>query len=350
MTFREQTLAIPPLYSPFSATIHPRHDRIQARSAEWSEQWCIGSADLRAKLVQHDIGTFAARVLPEGDEEVAQILAEFIVWLFGVDDGMCEEGAIGHHPGGLSASLSRLLRIAQEPRAAILPGDPLAEGLRDLSGRLAKHATSAQLARWVTGIREYFLSLVWEAHHRSQGTMPSLNDYALIRLYNGAASAAEPFLEIGNGYELTSAERHHPAIRILIEMAFFIIGWDNDIFSFHKESRGSSFYLNAVRVVQATARVPLAEALRQVIAQRDRTMCHFLRVRDRCTADLTLRQHKYLKDLESFIRGNQDWGISSARYLNPADPANLPARFTSDPIDDKAEPLGLPTLDSWWQL
>jgi selina-4(15),7(11)-diene synthase len=133
-------------------------------------------------------------------------------------------------------------------------------------------------------------------------------------------------------------------------MAFFIIGWDNDIFSFHKESRNSSFYLNAVRVVQATAGASLAEALQQVIAQRDRTMCHFLRVQDRYTANLTLRQHEYLKDLATFIRGNQDWGISSARYLNPADPADLPSGFTGDPIDDKAEALGLPNLDSWWDL
>jgi Terpene synthase family 2, C-terminal metal binding len=203
MTSCEQKLSVPPIYSPFPAAIHPRHDRIQARSVEWSQRWCIGSAELRAKLVQHDIGTFAARVLPGGDEEVAQILV--------------------------------------------------------------------------------------------------------------------------------------------------IIGWDNDIFSFHKESRSSSFYLNAVSIVQARTGAPLAEALEQVVAQRDRTMCHFLRVRDRCTVDLTLRQHKYLKNLESFIRGNQDWAISSARYLNPADPANLPSGFTSDPIDDKAEPLGLPTLDCWWQ-
>jgi hypothetical protein len=348
MTLPEQLLSVPPLYSPFTAAIHPQHDRIQARSVEWANQWCIGSTELRAKLVKHDIGTFAARILPGGDEEVAQILAEFIVWLFGVDDGMCEEGALGHHPGELSASLSRLLRVAQEPQAAMLPGDPLAEGLRNLSGRLAERATPGQMARWVTGTREYFLSLVWEAHHRRQGTMPSLADYALIRLYNGAASAAEPFLEIGHGYELSAAERHHPAVRALTEMAFFNIGWDNDIFSFHKESRGKSFYINAVRIVQGESRITLPEALWRVIAQRDRTTCHFLRVRDRNRADLTGHQHRYLDNLGSFIRGNQDWGISSARYLNPADPADLPSGFTGDPIDNEPEPLGIPALDRWW--
>ncbi|WP_151483899.1 selina-4(15),7(11)-diene synthase [Streptomyces albicerus] len=350
MTAVKDTLSIPPIYSPFLPAIHRSHDRIQQRSSVWAHQWNIGSPQLRSHLVRHDIGTFAARVLPDGDEDVVQILADFIIWLFGVDDGMCEEGPLGHRPGELSASLSRLLRVAQQPSAPMLSGDPLAEGLRDLRRRLAEHASPYQLARWVEGTRAYFFSLIWEAHHRSHGTTPGLNDYALIRMYNGAATAAEPFLEIARGYQLHPRERHHPVVEALAEMAFLIIGWDNDIFSFHKEGRGPHFVMNAVRVVHATRPGSLSGALSQVISHRDRATAHFLRIGRDHAPELTHHQHRYARDLAAFIRGNQDWGISSDRYINPADPADLPSEFTTVPTDDSPDPLPIPAVRGWWRL
>ncbi|MEU5049342.1 selina-4(15),7(11)-diene synthase [Streptomyces sp. NPDC021096] len=350
MTSLPTTLTVPPVYSPFPPRIHAGHVLVQENSTSWAQQWHIGSDALRAHLVQQDIGVFAARVLPEGPQEVVELLAEFILWLFGVDDDICEHGELGRHPGELAAQLSRLLRVAQEPRSPMLDGDPLAVGVRELRGRLAGYATPGQLARWTDGIREYFFSLVWEAHHRSMGSVPGLNDYTLIRLYNGAATAAEPFLEIAGGYELTPREHHHPLVRALAEMAYFIIGWDNDIFSFHKENRGPYYFMNAVQVVRAADGGSLRDALDRVIAQRDRVTAHFLRLRDRHEAELTRRQLRYVGDLGCFIRGNQDWAITSDRYTNPTDPADLPTAFTAVPTDERDEPLPIAVVHAWWQL
>src|ERR1044071_8580067 len=95
MTTAKTPLAVPSIYSPFSPHVHAHHKRIQRRSIKWAHAWQVGTSDLRARLAEQDIGIFAARVLPEADEEVVEILAEFIIWLFGVDDGMCEEGDLG---------------------------------------------------------------------------------------------------------------------------------------------------------------------------------------------------------------------------------------------------------------
>ena len=122
----------------------------------------------------------------------------------------------------------------------MLTMNPLAAGLRDLRRRVSRYATPSQEARWVDALREYFLSVVWEASHRSHGTVPDLNDYTLMRLYDGATSVVLPLLEMGYGYELQPNERDSTAVRAAAEMAYFIITWDNDLFSYHKESRGSS--------------------------------------------------------------------------------------------------------------
>ncbi|MFJ4849242.1 MULTISPECIES: selina-4(15),7(11)-diene synthase [unclassified Streptomyces] len=343
-------LVVPPIYSPLGPAIHPRHAAIDARAAAWAEQFRIGSDELRGRLVKHDIGTFAARILPEGREEVVAIAADFIIWLFGVDDGYCEEGELGTRPGELMGALSRLLRIAQNPEVPMLADDPLAQGLRDLRYRMDLYGTPGQVARWIDALREYFSSVVWEASFRSDGTVPELNDYTLMRIYDGATSVMMPLLEMGQGYELQPHERDLTAVRAAAEMAYFIICWDNDIFSHHKEARAGGFYLNAVRVLEVEHDIPRHQALKAAIAQRDRVMNLFLRTAEYLQTYGSPQLRQFLDSLGHFIRGAQDWGVSSIRYTTPDDPANLPSTFRDTPSDDSPEALDIPAIAWWWDV
>ncbi|MFD4243695.1 selina-4(15),7(11)-diene synthase [Streptomyces sp. NPDC058525] len=343
-------LIVPPTYAPIPPAIHPRHAAIDAQTVDWAQAFGIGSEELRGRLVMHDIGTFSARILPAGHEEVVALLSDFVFWLFGVDDGFCEEGSLGRRPGELTAVLHRLLRVAQNPEAPMLLDDPLARGLRDLRRRVSRYGTAGQATRWVDSLREYFFSVVWEASHRSEGTVPSLSDYTLMRLYDGATTVVLPLLEMGHGYELQPYERDQPAVRAAAEMASFIITWDNDIVSHHKESRATGYYLNVLRVLEREYRISPDGALTVAIAQRDRVMCAFMRLWDALLDGASPQLRQYLQSLASFIRGSQDWGISSLRYTTPEDPACLPTYFVDSPSDDSPEPLDIPAISWWWDL
>ncbi|MCX4524144.1 MULTISPECIES: selina-4(15),7(11)-diene synthase [unclassified Streptomyces] len=343
-------LEVPPLFTPIPSAIHPAHAEIDVQTAAWAETFRIGSEELRGRLVRQDIGMFAARILPEGREGTVSLLADFILWLFGVDDGHCEEGELGNHPGDLAGVLSRLLRVAQNPEAPMLLDDPLSAGLRDLRYRADHYGTAGQVARWVDTLREYFFSVVWEASHRSTGTVPDLNDYTLMRLYSGATSVVFPMLEMGGGYELQPHERDRTTVRAAAEMASFIITWDNDIFSHHKERTGAGYYLNVLRVLEDEQGLDAAQALDVAIAQRDRAMCLFTRLSTRLATEGSPQLRQYLQGLGSFIRGAQDWGISSLRYSSPDDPAGIPSVFRDTPTDSRHEPLGIPAVDWWWDL
>ncbi|MDI5961153.1 selina-4(15),7(11)-diene synthase [Streptomyces sp. SL13] len=344
-------ISVPPIYSPFWPAIHPHHERVERRTAAWAETYIV-SEGLRANLVAQGIGGFAARILPEGDEAVVDILADFVIWLFGVDDGYCEDGALGTRPGELATTLSRLLRVAQNPQAPLLEGDQLANGLRDLRQRIsARGATPAQVARWVDALREYFLSVVCEAHYRSQGLIPDLDDYTLMRIYDGATTVVLPLLELGGGYELSPDERDRDEVRAVAEMASMIICWDNDIFSYHKESGSSGYYLNVLRVLTHHYGLTLDEALAQAIAQRDRVTTLFVDLCAELYRSASPQLERYLDSLAHFVRGSQDWGISSRRYLTPgADPADLPTHFRSNPTDSSSRPLGIAPIAWWWDL
>jgi hypothetical protein len=344
---------VPPLFSPIPPAIHPCHARADVQTAAWAETFRIGSDELRGRLVSQSIGTFAARILPEGREEVVSLLADFVLWLFGVDDGHCEEGELGRRPGDLAGELHRLLRVAQNPEAPLLLDDPLAAGLRDLRLRIDRYGTPGQAARWVDALREYFFSVVWEASHRRAGTVPDLNDYTLMRLYDGATSVVLPLLEMGHGYELQPHERDRTAVRAAAEMASYVITWDNDILSYHKErkERGATgYYLNVLRVLQHHEGLTPQQALRTAISQRDRVTCLYLRLTRHLAEHGSPQLRQYLRTLDSFIRGAQDWGVSSVRYTTPDDPASMPATFRDTPADDSGEPLDTPAVSWWWNL
>ncbi|MFJ2825548.1 selina-4(15),7(11)-diene synthase [Streptomyces toxytricini] len=346
----EPGLIVPPIYTPIPPAIHPRYEAVEAHTAAWAEAFQVGSDELRTRLLRHSIGTFAARILPAGQEPVVALLADFVLWLFAVDDGFCEEGALGRRPGDLAGVLHRLLRVAQNPEAPMLPGDSLADGLRDLTRRVSRHGTASQSAAWCNALREYFFSVVWEASHRREGTVPSLADYTLMRLYDGATTVVYPLLEMGHGYELPMHERDQPYVRAATEMASFVITWDNDLFSHHKESRGDGYWLNVIRVLQEERDLTPDQALATAIEQRDRVMCLFMRLQESLVDQASPQLRTYLQGLGSFIRGSQDWGVSSHRYTTPDDPASLPTSFRQTPVVDGAEPLEIPAISWWWDL
>ncbi|WP_219664384.1 selina-4(15),7(11)-diene synthase [Streptomyces bambusae] len=342
-------MAVPPLFSPIPPAIHPRYAAIEAHTTAWAEAHRIGSAELRQRLVRHEIGAFASRVIPLGCEEVVQTLADFVLWLFGLDDGVCEESSLGQRPGDLSGALHRLLRVAQAPEAPLWLDDPLANGLRDLRRRIDRWGTASQAARWVGCLREYAFSVVWEASHRSANTVPDLEDYTLMRLYDGATTVVFPLLEMAHGYELPQQERDHRAVRAAEEMASFVITWDNDIFSDHKERAGEGYYLNVLRVLEAEG-LSHDKAMTAAIAQRDRVLCAFVRLVDHLAEVGSPQLRQYVGGLKSFVRGSQDWGISSIRYTTPDDPAGLPMVFSDTPTDDRPEPLGIDAIAWWWDV
>ncbi|WP_336319929.1 selina-4(15),7(11)-diene synthase [Streptomyces lavendofoliae] len=342
-------MIVPPLFSPIPPAIHPRHADVEVRTTAWAEAHRIGSDELRRRLVRHAIGSFAARVMPAGREEVVQLTADFVLWLFGVDDGCCEEGDLGRRPGELAETLHRLLRVAQNPEVPLMLDDPLADGLRDLRARVDGYGTAGQAARWVSHLREYFFSVVWEASHRGAGTVPGLSDYTLMRLYDGATTVVFPLLEMAHGYELQPYERDHRAVRAAEEMASFVITWDNDILSDHKERAAGGYFLNVLRVLEEGG-LTEREAMSTAIAQRDRVLTAFVRLSDHLSAAGSPQMRQYMAGLRSFVRGSQDWGISSIRYTTPDDPAGLPVAFTDTPTDDSREPLPIDAVSWWWDV
>ncbi|WP_338676696.1 selina-4(15),7(11)-diene synthase [Streptomyces sp. SCSIO 30461] len=338
-------LSVPPLFSPIAPAIHPNHSGIDVQTAAWAETFRIGSAELRDELAGRSFGSLCARILPEGSEQVVSVLSDFMLWLAAVDEVPDRPGRDGADDAvGL---LHRLIRVAQNPEAPMMDDDPLAAGLRDLRLRIDRFGTAGQSARWSDALREYFFSVVWEAAHRRAGTLPTLGDYTLMRLYNGATSVMLPLLEMGHAYELQPHERDHPSVRAAAESASFVTTWDRDVFSYHRERLGTgaeASHLNVVRVLEQQHGLAPEDALKLAVRQRDRVMMLFLRLSGSLAERGSPQLRQYLRGLACYIRGAQDWGLGSRPELLSV------STFTDTPADDGHEPLDIPAIAWWWEL
>ncbi len=76
----------------------------------------------------------------------------------------------------------------------------------------------------------------------------------------------------------------------------------------------------------------------------------FVRLSAHLRAQGSPQLRQYLASLETFIRGAQDWGISSRRYTTPDDPADLPSAFCDTATDTSQEPLDIPAITWWWDV
>jgi hypothetical protein len=76
----------------------------------------------------------------------------------------------------------------------------------------------------------------------------------------------------------------------------------------------------------------------------------FLRMSAHLKATGSPQLRQYVDSLGHFIRGAQDWEITSIRYTTPDDPADLPSTFRDTPTDDSPEPLDIPVISWWWDL
>lgn len=350
-------IPVPPFYCPIPPESAPDADRITAATATWVGTFGTPLAGAqRAYLARMDIGRFACLTIPDGPTERRQIYSDLVFWLFAFDDAVADEstGTLPREVAGLLLRLSRCLDLP--PTAYPSDGPWLVSALCDILRRLAAHTGPADIAAVADGLRSYVLTVVL-AMARSGPRPPSLDDYAMIRLGDGAMHAVLRMIPIVGGYRVDTTD---PRVRACEEMTNFLAGWDNDIFGHNKETFRIAWYgypdtPSALTVLAAERGCPVDDAVPVAMAYRDRILCRFLRLRDRLRGtDPAL--DRYLTALGQWIRGYLEWALATDRFTDPRNPADdiavdsfpMPAGWADEPVDDATDPLPIPTITWWW--
>ncbi|ONK14103.1 hypothetical protein [Streptomyces sp. MP131-18] len=347
---REPAADGPVLYCPIAPAVHPQAERIEAECRAWLGSWGLFADEAgRARLTGARAGELSARVLPRGSAEGVRLSADFQMWLFAFDDAL--DDALGEEGEEAAPGVcAPLLRVLDAPCAGP-GGDRWARALREIRLRVQALATPVQLDRWVAATGHFLTGRARESARGRAAPLPSLNDYASHRLRSGAVRACVTLMDVVEGYELPPADAGRAEVRALTEMCAVLVCWDNDIVAArHEERHRAAPRPNLVDVTGHEYDCPPAEALARAVAARDRVMQRFQAVRTRAEPVAADPVRRYLGGLGTWVRGNLDWSVRSARHRPDGAPAAGRVRLTGTPPGRDEGPLPLPAVAWWWQL
>ncbi|XXX72506.1 terpene synthase [Sorangium sp. So ce134] len=303
------------LWCPFDSEISPHAAAVDRGSLEWARKFDLikrsGSPGMARPI---EYGLLAARAYPRAERERLQIAADWISWLFLMDDE-CDETGVGGDPELLTRVHERLL--------GVLRGAPpstndhrLAHSLHDLTTRMARCDSSAWLARFARAVEEYFAANRWEAKNRLLGVVPTVSDYQAMRAHTGAVFACFELTQITDGIRLPAHVRQELGVRRLALLANCVICWCNDILSVNKESRQGDVH-NLVIVLQNERRLSNDEAVREAVRVHNETVRAFVEqatALDSSDHETNAELGRYVDCLRCWMRANLDWSLTALRY------------------------------------
>ncbi|MFJ5261121.1 hypothetical protein ACIQAC_11740 [Streptomyces sp. NPDC088387] len=350
MTDTVPVTRIPRLYCPIPFAVHPDAEEINKAGLKWLSGFRLYNCEKQWKrYVSAKPGMLPAHVMPRAPRGPAlQAAANLLFWLWAFDDLECDEAGDDLSAGNLTLLLCDLARVVEAPSGRSA-ANPILATLADLRRQLEEVATPVQVARWASAMQAYFLANTGVAIQNQRHLVPDLDTYVTLRIHSGAVKPTLMLLDVADGYELPPAELERPEIWALNEMVCAIVGWDNDVLTYHKEViRGGADH-NLVTVLSRENNCSPAEAVAQAVEMRDRALDLFLRLREQVAADAGPDLLRYLTGLSSWIRGHLDWGMATARYRNPENPAHLPRSLAAEPSVHDQRPLPVPSIAWWWR-
>jgi Terpene synthase family 2, C-terminal metal binding len=306
-------LEIPPLYCPFPDHVHPEADEIDRKSLRWLDGFgLIADPAVRARFGRSKIGWLASRTTPHADAELVQLLSDWQMWLFAFDDVRSEESEAGAHPGLMARSLVSYLRILQEPDTQVREEDPFTAALRDLPRRLGLVASQVQVDRFVTSVLGYWFAQVWEATNRADAVWPTVEEYTAMRVHTGAVPTCLALIDVVGRFELPAAELARHDVKALTTKAINVVCWANDIHSYEKEIARSNHPVNLPTLLHCRDGGTIQEAIDLAARMHDDEVAAYCDLRRRIAAGPKLE--RYLDGLQSWMRGNLTWSLSTGRY------------------------------------
>ncbi|NPT57146.1 terpene synthase family protein [Paraburkholderia elongata] len=348
-----EDLVFPAVWCPISPAIHPAWRELDARALAWADRFGLCSDPVqRERLVRALAGDLAGRIMPRSNSRSAlQVATDYLMWLFVFDDTYCDEGVHSDKPGAMMELALQLARVVETPRPNPAEGGylPVVAALADIRRRLEDVASPVQIARWGAAVRAYLMCQAWEALNRANRVIPTLDQYAASRIDSGSLRATIFLQDVGNGFEVPHDQTSHPHVQALIEMTCTIVGWDNDIFSYAKETRRGGDWHNLVAVLAHEHGYSLGQALTEAVALRDRVLNAYLALRDQILGGASPHLARFIADLDAWNRGNIDWSANCGRYINATDGSRSRITLTSQARETTLEPIPVPSVRWWWQ-
>ncbi|TDC43697.1 terpene synthase family protein [Micromonospora sp. KC213] len=301
---------------PFATARHPGTDEVAAQSLHWAGRLeLVDCGPRQRRLGRAAAAELAGRTCPAAPLDRLRLLTDLITWLFVMDDA-CDEDGLGAEAIRLAPTVAALLDVLDRLGAphGQAPGDagPLGLALADICRRVRDQHRPALLLRLISQLREYLLSLLWEAANRERRRVPGLAEYVQMRRHTGGARPSLTLTDLAYDGQPTARRRSAPEVLALDDLAADLVCWCNDLFSHHKERQAESDAQNLVTVIAAQAGLDADSAFRVAADRFNQGLARYLARDSVLAADPALAS--FLAARRAWIRATYDWSLRADRY------------------------------------
>lgn len=354
-------VTVPALYCPIPEGIHPSSDELQKGSNEWLDRFHLYNNETQRNRLKHvGCGMLAARMCPNGREDLLQIKSDFNMFVVAFDDEYCDEGVLSDRPAEFIEAVCHMHRVAEVTEEIMDKNERYGLAIRDLRMRLDKLASPEDGARFLETVRNFLMGESRKVGYVGRRHRPGLDDYAAVRLYMGGAMVSPILIATVNEHRLPIAHLSDRRVRALVEMAAFLTTWAPDLFSAGKDNLRSPDGFSPTEAIQRDKALRTGdpgtrdEAVAEAAEIWERVMMRYLCLHERVLANAPDDLAAYLRGLHPYVRGSIDWcrytnryryqnGVDGVAIMEGGDLHSTPPNHTKDPVP-------IPAISWWWAV
>ncbi|MEN8652135.1 terpene synthase family protein [Streptomyces sp. 21So2-11] len=334
---------------------HPLVDVLDEQAFAWADSFGLYPNNTERSWARaiHN-ADFVGRMMPRGSAETLLLFLKWNYWAWSLDDWHDSAVEAGRTSQVVDHSV-RVLRTLECADSTLLGPGSASAALIDLAQDTRATLTPYQMHRLCNGTRDWLMGACWQTRNTEQRVMPTLNDFAAVRMSVNGTFFSLAFSEVANDIHVPPAAQHAAPVRALTDSAGFIVGCDNDLFSYAQDDHHNPCAQNLVNVIAHHTGSTPREALRPAVALRDRAMTLFTTLREQVGRDADEPLQRYLDALGQYIAGCIRWMSAAPRYASPRNRHPLPvvgARYditiTDHPSDPSTAAPPIPSIAWWW--
>jgi hypothetical protein len=263
---------------------------------------------------------------------------EMNLWFFYFDDMFDDDKTNMLGSAGRGENLTdRMIGVLE---TGILPDDPsvtekLCQKFRERSLAMCQ-GREATWRRHIGYCIDWTRSVLPFARVQRARALPDLETYRQMRMTNIGLYPLISFNEIDGGLTVGPDFIGSREIRRMDELAFAMVMYCNDIYSYEKESRQWERPFNSLFLRQHHYHMTLEEAVERQLEDISTTLTEFNQIEiyltgkgilgevaqgdDSDSARTKRCQNEYVRGLKEIIMGNHLWSINGGRYSSPTSP------------------------------
>ncbi|MEV5571578.1 germacradienol/geosmin synthase [Spirillospora sp. NPDC052269] len=327
-----QPFQLPKFYSAYPARLNPNLGAARAHSVPWARAMgMLEGSDVweQADLEAHDYPLLCAYTHPDCDAGELALITDWYVWVFFFDDHFVERfKRTGDREGGRDhlARLPSFMPVDGDMGGVPEPSNPVEAGLVDLWARTVPAMSEAWRERFTEHTRHLLNESLWELSNINAHRISNPIEYIEMRRRVGGAPWSACLVEHAANAELPARIAGSRPMGVLRDAFSDAVHLRNDLFSYQREVEDEGELSNGVLVLETffdCGTQEAADAVNDILTSRIQQFEHTaltevpaLCVEERLTPPEVARVGAYVKGLQDWQAGGQEWHLRSSRYMN----------------------------------